>query len=321
MKLHDKILLFSLPLNILVLSRSYAHNKNKPYITPQTPTNTSRVLSECDINTSIYDKDPDMKSVKENFDRQTSQRFEEYEEHMQEKRRKCKEQCDKDIQQIILKDKMDKSLAKKVEQGCLRCGCGLGGVAAGVGIIGAIAVNVWSKAATAAAIESAKQAGIQKGMEVGTRIAIEKLREINVIGAILPGDQLTKLVTASYGKAQYLSEAIYAAKEEVCASGKNVLACSDPLSNTSQLLPKVGMASIEAHSSGNAAVAAETSRVQTAALEKINTTYLNSTTAITTSIIVILIIVLIMVIIYLILRYRRKRKMNKKAEYTKLLNH
>ncbi|ETW59921.1 hypothetical protein PFMC_04196 [Plasmodium falciparum CAMP/Malaysia] len=130
MKLHYiKILLFSLPLNILVTS-SYVHDKNKPYITPHTPTTTSRVLSECDIPTSNYDNDADMKSVKENFDRQTSQRFDEYEERMSKKRQKCKEQCEKDIKQIILKDKMEKSLAEKVEKGCLRCGCGLGGVAA-----------------------------------------------------------------------------------------------------------------------------------------------------------------------------------------------
>ncbi|EUR74242.1 hypothetical protein PFBG_01598 [Plasmodium falciparum 7G8] len=47
MKLHySKILLFSIPLNILVTS-SHAHNKNKPSITSHhTPRYTSRVLSE-----------------------------------------------------------------------------------------------------------------------------------------------------------------------------------------------------------------------------------------------------------------------------------
>ena len=37
---------------------------------PHTRTTTSRVLSECDIEKSIYDNNPDMKYVKENFDRQ-----------------------------------------------------------------------------------------------------------------------------------------------------------------------------------------------------------------------------------------------------------
>ncbi|KYN93011.1 rifin, partial [Plasmodium reichenowi] len=43
------------------------------------------------------------------------------------------------------------------------------------------------------------------------------------------------------------------------------------------------------------------------------------TTAITATVVTIVVIVLILVIIYLILRYRRKKKMNKKQQYTKLL--
>ncbi|ETW27267.1 hypothetical protein PFFCH_05306 [Plasmodium falciparum FCH/4] len=39
-----------------------------------------------------YDNDPEMKEMMENFDRQTSQRFKEYDERMIEKRQKCKEQ-------------------------------------------------------------------------------------------------------------------------------------------------------------------------------------------------------------------------------------
>ncbi|ETW58817.1 hypothetical protein PFMC_05297 [Plasmodium falciparum CAMP/Malaysia] len=86
------------------------------------------------------------------FDRQTSQRFEEYNERMNKNRQKCKEQCDRDIQNIILKDKIakglkqqlttletnidtndiptcvcDKSVADKVEKTCLKCGGVLGG--------------------------------------------------------------------------------------------------------------------------------------------------------------------------------------------------
>ncbi|SOS81685.1 PIR protein, pseudogene, putative [Plasmodium sp.] len=159
MKLHYyKILLFSLPLNIL------EHN-NKPYITPHTSTTTSRVLSKCDLYMPKYDNNADMKSVKENFDRQTSRRFEEYKEGMNHKRQKCKEQCDKDIQQIILKEKIQKSLAEKVEQGCLRCGCGLGVVAASVGLFGGLGTYGWKISATAAAYETAEQSGIQAGIQ------------------------------------------------------------------------------------------------------------------------------------------------------------
>ncbi|ETW58827.1 hypothetical protein PFMC_05286 [Plasmodium falciparum CAMP/Malaysia] len=142
MKMHySEILFFSLSLNILITS-SYAHNKNKPHITQHTPTNTTRVLSECNLYMPNYDNDADMKSVKENFDRQTSRRFEEYEERVKDKRQKCKEQCDKEIQKIILKDKIQKSLEEKVEKGCLRCGCGLGGVAASVGLFGGLGTYV-----------------------------------------------------------------------------------------------------------------------------------------------------------------------------------
>ncbi|SCM18864.1 PIR protein, putative [Plasmodium sp.] len=111
MKLHySKILLFAIPLYIL------AYNKNKPYIITHTPTTPSRVLIECNLYMPNYDYDPDMKFVKEIFDRQSSQRFEEYEERIQEKRQKCREKCDKDIQKIILKDKINKTLVEKVEK-------------------------------------------------------------------------------------------------------------------------------------------------------------------------------------------------------------
>ncbi|SOS81648.1 hypothetical protein PPRFG01_0046300 [Plasmodium sp.] len=64
-----KILLFSLALNIL------ENNKNKSYITPRhTPTITSRGNTNNGMITN---------------------------------RQKCKEQCDKDIKQIIVKDKIE----------------------------------------------------------------------------------------------------------------------------------------------------------------------------------------------------------------------
>ncbi|KOB88170.1 hypothetical protein PFDG_04690 [Plasmodium falciparum Dd2] len=64
---YTKILLFVLPLNIL-LTLYHVHNKNKPYITQHhTPTTTSRVLSECDIPTSNYNNDEDMKSGEGKF--------------------------------------------------------------------------------------------------------------------------------------------------------------------------------------------------------------------------------------------------------------
>ncbi|SCM18771.1 PIR protein, putative [Plasmodium sp.] len=181
-----KVLLFSFPLNILM------HNKNKSYITPKHTRNT-RLLCECELYTSIYDDDPEMKKVLQDFDRQTSQRFKEYNGRMQEKRKNCKEQCDKDIQKIILKDKIEKqmeekfsaletnidsndlptcicnkTLADKVEKRCLKCTQNLGGVVApSSGVLGGIAelgLSAWKTAALAAAKKAAITEGAVKGL-------------------------------------------------------------------------------------------------------------------------------------------------------------
>ncbi|EUT79326.1 hypothetical protein PFAG_05893 [Plasmodium falciparum Santa Lucia] len=314
MKVHYiNILLFVITLNILLTSY-HVHNKNKAYITTHTPTPTSRVLSECDLYMPNYDKDPDMKSVKENFDRQMSQRFEEYEERMREKRQKCKEQCDKDIQKIILKDKIEKSLEEKVEKVCLRCGCGLGGVAAGVGIFGAIAVNEWTKAATAAAVQKSIDAGIAKAIEgVGKIYELSESPylgwavKINGTNFLKPNDLI-----------RFVNEVYYMCSEGEPAKG--TLFCGamdglDKISNTCALQTISPMAAKAAEAAGEVA---KTTKETEIAWVNAESTYLYS--AIGYSVLAILIILLVMVIIYLILRYRRKKKMNKKGQYTKLLN-
>ncbi|EUR82071.1 hypothetical protein PFBG_00165 [Plasmodium falciparum 7G8] len=215
MKLHyTKILLFSLPLNILVRSAGNAHSKNKPYITTRhIPTNTSRVLSECDLYVSSYDNDPEMKAVMQDFDRQTSERFHEYDERMKTTRQKCKDKCDKEMQKIILKDKIDKeltekfatlqtdiqsdaiptcicekSLEDKMEKECLKCGYGLGTVAPTVGLIGSVAVHVWKPVALKAAIKAAlnaasndiSAASAKAGEAAGLAKVIEELEALSV---------------------------------------------------------------------------------------------------------------------------------------------
>ncbi|EWC87688.1 hypothetical protein PFNF54_03536 [Plasmodium falciparum NF54] len=47
------------------------------------------------------------------FHDRTTQRFQEYDERLQEKRQICKDKCDKEIQKIILKDKLEKELMDK----------------------------------------------------------------------------------------------------------------------------------------------------------------------------------------------------------------
>ncbi|SOS80839.1 rifin [Plasmodium sp. gorilla clade G1] len=314
MKLHyTNILLFSLPLNILMLS-SYEHNNNKPYITPPTLTTTSRILSECDLYIPKYDNDEDMKSVKENFDRQTSQRFEEYEERMQDKRKKCKEQCDKDIQQIILKDKIDKSLEEKVENVCLRCGCGLGGVAACVGIFGAIAVSEVKKAALVAAA--------QKGIEVGIEEAIKGLGKIVELSEFDIFDWTAMVTSTTYDKSMELVKIVMKV-ENMCTdidAAKDTLPCMaiKAMGNEHNVSPIKVITTQAAEVAGAAGEAARTAEKAEIALA--DTASYNMYSAIGYSVLAILIILLVMVIIYLILRYRRKKKKNKKQQYTKLLN-
>ncbi|SOV83983.1 rifin PIR protein, putative [Plasmodium reichenowi] len=331
MKLHYyKILLYVIPLNILVTSSSYVHNnKNKPSITPyHTPIYTSRVLSECDIQSSIYDKDADMKSVKEKFDRQTSQRFEEYGERLQEKRQKRKEERDKNIQKIIEKDKMEKSLTQKIENGCLRCGCGLGGVAASVGLFGGLGTYGW-KTDAIAAVEKAAAA---KGAEAGMNILINKLK-IELVLKELYLDSLVKAITTK----NYLNETLIfeRVKEQYQACFSTESACGNKLmlnhygsggegkgfETAVQDAKRIVQEGVnKASKATTECTESQMATVQADELKNIAATSTYSYNTIGYSVLSILIIVLIMVIIYLVLRYRRKKKMKKKAQYTKLLN-
>ncbi|ETW49358.1 hypothetical protein PFMALIP_02677 [Plasmodium falciparum MaliPS096_E11] len=311
MKVHyTNILLFYFPLNIL-WSSSYVHNKNKPYITPHTPTTTSRVLSECDIQTSIYDNDPEMRSVKENFDRQASQRFEEYEERMSEQRQKCKEQCEKDIQKIILKDKVQKSLEEKVEKGCLMCACGLGGGVAPVwGLVSGLWYGTWSPYVATTVAKAATDAGVKE--------TIKGLGQIYGLST-LPGVDIPGMVNAgNFQNIMHLIKSVMRVQNNFCTSGLNEtnLFCSTEVKMTSPVFTQGVTQSIRetVEVAGQAAKMAE---VAEAAEFLPKTTILTNT--IIAFIVAIVVIVLVMLIIYLILRYRRKKKMNKKQQYTKLL--
>ncbi|EUR74237.1 hypothetical protein PFBG_01593 [Plasmodium falciparum 7G8] len=315
MKVHYiNILLFVISLNILLTSY-YVHNKNKPYITQHTPTTTSRLLCECELYAPRnYDNDPEMKSVKENFDRQTSERFEEYDERMKDKRQKRKEERDKNIQGIIEKDKMDKSLAEKVEKGCLRCGCGLGGVAASVGIIGAIAVNEVKKAALVVAAQKGIQEGIAKAIdELGKIVRLSEFKLINWDAMVTPTtyDQPMKLVEIVNIVNNKCTESADAGITAFCRA-------TIAIGEQSSMLDVQTISPLAAKAAWAAREAAETVEKTHIALANSESTYLYN--AIGYSVLAILIIVLVMVIIYLILRYRRKKKINKKLQYTKLLN-
>ncbi|SOV80433.1 rifin PIR protein, putative [Plasmodium reichenowi] len=317
MKLYcSKILLFALSLNILLTSY-HEYNKNKPSITPHhTPIYTSRVLSEYDTQTSIYDKEAEMKSVKENFDRQTSQRFEEYEELMKDKRQKRKEQRDKNIEEIIKKDKMDKSLAEKIEKGCLKCGCGLGGGVLPVwGLVSGLWYATWSQYVT----KMATDAGIKKGIQVGLAEII-KIYETSGRGRVFPVITVDQMLSSgNFTKSVTLSDMV-----------EHISTMCDKFEESiydqfwgyvSGIVENGTITEFNTYNSTHvAAVANAFEKGKAAEVSRFaaNTSLLSNT--IIASVVTILVIVLVMIIIYLILRYRRKKKMNKKAQYTKLLN-
>ncbi|SCM18887.1 PIR protein, putative [Plasmodium sp.] len=355
MKLHyTKILLFFFPLNILLTSY-HAHNKNKPSITPHhTRTTTSRLLSEYDTESSIYDSDEEINSVKEIFERQMSQRFEEYEERMITQRQKYKEQRDKDIQKIIHKDKMEKNLAEKIEKGCLRCGCGLGGVAGSIGLFGGVAINIWKHAALDAAIAKAIAEGTANISAAANAAGAAEI--IKLIKSTYSVDELGVTVLKSflhakkYNDVTSITQAVQKLHFEKCilrSSGglrfpfadtnRNIPICQSVWKHTEAASTiKKGISSTEvikttvetmmSEAEGPANAAAEAAResainaIKAGEADVINTIFMSKQTAIIASVVAILVIVLVMIIIYLVLRYRRKKKMKKKAQYTKLLN-
>ncbi|SOS77265.1 PIR protein, putative [Plasmodium sp. gorilla clade G1] len=342
MKLHySKILFFCLPLNIL------AHNKNKPYITTNTPITTSRVLIECNIYMPNYDYDPDMKSVKENFNKQTEQRFHEYDKRMIKNRKKYNEQCDKEIQKIILKDKIEKTLVEKVEKGCLMCGCGLGGVATSVGVLGTAVVYALKTAAMDAAIGAGiaggEAEGVAAGHAEGAAKVIAELESQFHVSAVV-GNKLGSIVNAkTYIQASDISQLIQLHHTQKCTLGSVYTGADEPFCNavtnfgngpgisqgeglSSYQSMKIGVetivsdAKVVAEEVTKTATEKATAALITKKTGEVNAIYSSYQTAIIASVVAILVIVLVMVIIYLILSYRRKKKMNKRLQYTKLLN-
>ncbi|CDO62051.1 rifin [Plasmodium reichenowi] len=333
---YSKILLFLLPLNILVTSY-HEHNKNKIYIAPHhTPRYTSRVLSEGDTQSSIYDNDEDMESVKEIFERRTSQRLREYDERMKDKRQKRKEERDENIKKIIEKDKKEKSLTEKVEKCCLRCGCALGGVAASVGLFGGLGTYGWKMGAVATAEKVGAAKGLAAAKDIGDVAGIQKLiSELKGTFGIeeLFGDPLVKAINPkNYFDADLISKAVIREYESWVEAGYT---CEKNLQfglyismgrdrGTGNVVDGaklfVGEAVDIASKETLNATESQIAIAKASELEKVTTASTQLYSAIGYSVLAILIIVLVMIIIYLILGYRRKKKMNKKAQYTKLLN-
>ncbi|ETW45483.1 hypothetical protein PFNF135_00005 [Plasmodium falciparum NF135/5.C10] len=374
------ISLYSFSLNVLSLS-SEVYNQRNHYITLHTPNTKApkqhRLLCECELyQPSNYDNDPEMKAVMKDFDRQISQRFKEYDERMKTIRQKCREQCDKEIQKIILKDKLEKqmeqqlitleakidtddiptcicekSLADKVEKGCLRCGSVLGGgVMPGFGAIGGTALyalNTWKPAAIIAAKEAAEKLGIAAGKVAGDikgmEIVLWGLKQFGV-DKLFPEIFNPFVAKNIYTEVTNLSSSILGKYNAICTGLNNSTphaACTkfqlglgihkkigtiiSPYGTPASTAIPNGLKGILGKATKTAEAEAAnvrttiSSKILTKQTDAINTIFMSNQTAIIASIVAIVVIVLIMVTIYLILRYRRKKKMKKKLQYIKLL--
>ncbi|EUT79321.1 hypothetical protein PFAG_05888 [Plasmodium falciparum Santa Lucia] len=352
MKVHYiNILLFALPLNILVSSKKNTYIK---YNTLNTKLiRAHRTLCECELYAlSNYDNDPQMKQVMENFNKQTQQRFHEYDESMKTTRQKCKDQCDKEIQKIILKDKLEKqmeqqlttletkidtddiptcicekSLAEKMEKTCLKCGSVLGGGIPGFGLVGGYGVYELVELAKVAATASAERAGMETGIQAGIAKAIAGINKKfhlstirgEALGSFLnKGNYFDEIVINGAVKAEYIAKCM----------GSNANTDSNAICLFSDRGHQWAFKAIE----GNTKIivkeaAGETAKVTAEVTPQYIAEGITEATSansilcnpILISFIVVVTIVIILLIIYLILRYRRKKKMKKKLQYIKLL--
>ncbi|CDO62027.1 rifin [Plasmodium reichenowi] len=349
MKIHYiNKLLFSLSLNMLLSSQVYnqRNHNSTTYHTPKIP--TTRLLCECELYAPAnYDNDPEMKKVIENFNKQTQQRFEEYDDRMQSKRKHCKDKCDKEIQKIILKDNLEKelmdkfstlqtdiqsdsiptcvfekSMADKTEKFCLKCGYGLGSNVPLVGLISGIGFYT-------GVLKYAVDYGISEGTRIaaskGIKVAIELLTDgIPGIGSLF-NNIFSEIVTeTTYNSPMRLGQAVHGAVQSACSSSSGTgspapIVCGSTNIQPQKLYPTVANISAQASQAGKEAGAAMGKVAQERAWNAAFTweTFFSSPLGI--SIIVTVCIVVMLIIIYLILRYRRKKKMKKKLQYIKLL--
>ncbi|CDO61698.1 rifin [Plasmodium reichenowi] len=345
MKVHYfNILLFASPLNIL------EHNqRNHKNTTLNTQNNRS--LCECELySPDNYDNDPQMKEVIENFNKQTQQRLREYDDRMVEKRKQCKDNCDKEIQKIILKDKLEKqmeeqlstletkihtddiptcvcekSLADKTEKFCLNCGMNVGGgvtLSSGVlGGIGEAAISVLKPLAITAAKAEAVTEATNAAIEAGMKAVISEINVWSKHFTSEPGfvNLITIVNKTNFKCSNVLHDSAVKLANNTCmVNGKEIGGsfCSTIWrggKTTFEPFAKVGTTTYDT------TLSSQTATLTKAKVGAVKATYAGYEITIIASIVAIVVIVLIMVIIYLALRYRRKKKMKKKLQYIKLL--
>ncbi|ETW19858.1 hypothetical protein PFFVO_01244 [Plasmodium falciparum Vietnam Oak-Knoll (FVO)] len=283
-----------------------------------------------------------MKAVMENYNRQTSDRFKEYDERMKTTRQKCKDKYDKEIQNIILKDKLEKelmdkfatlhtdmqsdaiptcvcekSMADKTEKFCLNCSKNMGAIAPWWGLVCGTGYAGWSHYVPFAISKAAMDAGMNVvsfgletlGAEKLTAVILKEISSINDFSKVTTFAKIIQSHFEASCAAMPWSTSDGTVRASMCMLVKNG---RERVVSAEQLVSRGLNQIVE-----KAPQAANFKTVEVTTTYKSITSTLTNT--IIASIIAIVIIVLIMVIIYLILRYRRKKKMKKKLQYIKLL--
>ncbi|SOS81712.1 PIR protein, putative [Plasmodium sp.] len=254
---------------------------------------------------------------------------------MKNTRQECKEQFDKEIQKIILKDKLEKELMDKFAT--LHTD-----MARVLGEIAAFALKGWKTEAIAAATKYAMKEGAAqgaaKGLAEGMRVTIGVLKKHGV-GELCP--ELLESIGSKihYTDAGQISKIILQKLETYCGLGSTPdgLSCMGIrtklgliISGNRQPPPdyiyipqmmkeivyKAKLTADDVTKTISERVTDILTRQQTS---EIAATYASWQIPIIASIVAIVVIILVMVIIYLVLRYRRKKKMKKKLQYIKLL--
>ncbi|CDO62774.1 rifin, partial [Plasmodium reichenowi] len=269
------------------------------------------------------------KTVMKNFSKQTQQRYHDYDELMKTTLQKCKDRCYKEIQKIILKDKLEKelmdkfatlhpdiqsdaipicicekSVADKVEKNCLKYGRILGMAVPEFGSIGGTLVY-------AAAVKSSVELGIKTGIET----TISDLEGLSGLRTLIGSTKIKNFVTSTtYGNKTSIVEFVMNIYNNSCAQNPSskVLFC-----NGASRIGVEGLAArAESIAEGAHSIGADAASEKFAEMTSASVIFSDP---LVISAIVVVTIAAILLIIYLILRYRRKKKMKKKLQYIKLL--
>nr|SPJ13213.1 rifin PIR protein,putative [Plasmodium sp. DRC-Itaito] len=205
---------------------------------------------------------------------------------------------------------MEKSLGEKVEKVCLKYGCGLGGVAASVGLFGGFGIYGLKTAALAAAKKAAMIEVTAKGATEGMAKVIELINLEFGVSTLGAQTLETVLNVINYTNEKLISESIYMQYQSTCLSG---LGDKGRFVKEIKVIEKAvrTIVSKTDNTAGEALKRAAEEGIKsiTSAVESI---YTSCQIAIIASVVALLIIVLVMIIIYLVLRYRQKKKNEEK---------